>query len=86
MPERAKRVRRGWHDPLDARPYDEDEEDFDYEASDARGLAAAKEVKVFLGAQVYLEVRPFQEIVITRGGEAEEVGMPKFILEFSRGG
>ena len=55
MPERAKRLLREWHDPLDARPYDEDEEDFDYEASDARGLAAAKEVKLFLGERAYLE-------------------------------
>ncbi len=87
MPERARMLLKEWHDPLDARPYDEeDEEGFDYGASDARGLAAAKEVKLFLGERVYLEFRPFQEIVITRGGQAEEVGVPEFILELSRGG
>ena len=86
MPELAKRMLNEWLDPLDARPFDEDGEDFDYEASGARGLAAAKEIKLFLGERVYLEIRPFQEIVITRGGGAEEAGVPEFILELSEGG
>lgn len=85
MPERAKRLLKEWHDPLDAQPYDRDEEDFDQAASDARGLAAAKEVKLFLGEQIYLEFRLFQEMVITRGGRAEEAGVPEFILEFAEG-
>jgi hypothetical protein len=85
MPERAKGLLREWHDPLDARPYDEEEEDFDQAASDARGLAAAKEVKLFLGERIYLGFRPLQEIVITRGGRAEEAGVPEFILKLAEG-
>jgi hypothetical protein len=85
MPERAKRLLKEWHDPLDARPYDGDEESFDYEASAARELAAAKEVKLFLGERVYLEFRPFQQIVITRGGRTVELRVPEFILEYSQG-
>ncbi len=86
MPKRARKLLREWHDPLDAQPYDEDEEGFDREASDASGLAAAKEVKLFLGERIYLEFRPFQEIVITRRGNAEEAPVPAFILELSQGG
>jgi hypothetical protein len=56
---------------------------FDYEASDARGLEAAREVKLSLGEKVYVEFRPFQEIVITDDGRAEEIGVPRFILELS---
>lgn len=39
VPERVRRLLREWHDPLDARPYDdhEEDEDFDSEASNARG-------------------------------------------------
>ena len=86
MPERAKGLLREWHDPLDRRPMDEDDEEaFDYEASHARGLAAAKEVKLFLGERIYLEFRPFQEIIITQEGGAEEAGVPEFILGFSQG-
>ncbi len=85
VPERARKLLEEWHDPLDAQPYDGYEEGFDREASDARGLAAAKEIKLSLGGWVYLEFRPFQEIVITRGGRAEEVGVPEFILELSQG-
>jgi hypothetical protein len=84
VPERARRMLKEWHDPLDATLYEEG--DFDYEASDARGLAAAKEVKLFLGERIYLEFRPFQEIVITRGGRVEEAGVPEFILKLAEGG
>jgi hypothetical protein len=85
LSERARRLLKEWHDPLDARPYDleEEDEDFDYEASDARGLEAAKEIKLSLGEKVYLEFRPFQEIVITDDGRAEETRVPQFILELS---
>lgn len=85
MPEGARKLLREWHDPLDAQPYDQDEVDFDHQASYARGLAAAKEVKLFLGERVYLEFRPFQEIVVTREGRAEEAEVPDFILESSQG-
>ena len=90
LPERAKRLLREWHAPLDAmldmRPFGEKEYRFDQEASDARELAAAKEVRLFLGEQIYLEFRPFQEIVITPGGGAEELGVPEFILDLSQSG
>jgi hypothetical protein len=86
LPERVKRLLREWHDPLDATLYEEGAKDFDQEASDARGLAAAKEVKLFLGERIYLEFRPFQEIVMTPGGGAEELGVPEFILDLSQGG
>ena len=85
VPARVKDLLGEWHNPLDTQPYDGDEEDFDHLASDARGLAAAEEVKLFLGERVYLEFRPFQEIVITRGGRAEEAEVPHFILECSQG-
>ena len=85
VPERVRRLLREWHDPHDARPYDpEEDEDFDYEASNARGLAAAKEMKRFLGDEVYLEFRLFQEIYLV-DGEPEELGVPEFILGFAEG-
>jgi hypothetical protein len=86
VPERARMRLKEWHDPLDARPIGEEEEDFEQAASDARGLAAARELKPFLGERIYLESRPFREIVITRGGTAEETGVPEFILKFAQGG
>jgi hypothetical protein len=86
VPERARMRLKEWHDPLDARPIGEEEEDFEQAASDARGLAAARELKPFLGERIYLEFRPFREIVITRGGTAEETGVPEFILKFAQGG
>ena len=58
-------------------------EDFDYEVSDAEGLEIAKEVKLFLGDDDYVEFRPFREIAI-RGGEPVELGVPEFILTPSR--
>lgn len=86
MPERARRLLREWHDPLDARPYDlEEDERFDYEADAARGLAAAKEVKRFLGERVYLEFRLFREISLLEG-EPEEFRVPEFTLGFTEGG
>jgi hypothetical protein len=38
-----------------------------------------------IGGRVYLEFRPFQEIVITRGGRAEELMVREFILEHAQG-
>jgi hypothetical protein len=70
VPERVEDLLGAWHGPLDAQPYDEYEEDFDHEASDARGLAAVREAKLFLGERVYVEFRPLREIVLTRGGRA----------------
>ena len=55
-------------------------EEFDYEVSDAEGLEIAKEVKLFLGDNYYVEFRPFREIAI-RGGEPVELACPS---SFSR--
>lgn len=82
MPERTKALLGEWHDELDAQPYDGFNEDFDYEASQAKGLAAAKEVKRFLGKEVYLEFRLFREIIVS-DGEAVELDVPPFIQQFS---
>ncbi len=83
LSERARRLLKEWHDPLDDMRRLDDDGYFDYEASDARGLEAAREVKSSLGGRVYLEFRPFQEIVIADDGGAEEIEVPEFILELS---
>jgi hypothetical protein len=76
-----------WHDELDRRedPSISPEEDpnFDHESSHAKGLAAAKEVKLFLGNDYYVEYRPFREITV-RDGEPVELEVPKFIADLSR--
>jgi hypothetical protein len=53
----------------------------------ARGglVIGCKEAKMSIGERVYLEFRPFQEIVITRGGRAEELMVLEFILEHAQG-
>lgn len=84
VPERARMLLGEWHDPLGARPVGE--EVSNQAASDTRGLAAAKEVKLFLGERIYLEFRLFREIVITREGTAEEAEVPEFILKSAEGG
>ena len=61
----------------------DDDEGFDYEASDAEGLEISKEVKLFLGDDYYVEYRPFREISI-RGGEAVELEVPAFITDLAR--
>ena len=80
----AVRVR-AWQANLDTRdPFaDPDDEDFDYEASDAEGLEIAKEVKLFLGDDHYVEFRPFRELAI-RDGEAVELEVPRFITDLAR--
>jgi len=75
-----------WQANLDTRdPFADpgDDEGFDYEASDAEGLEVAKEVKLFLGDDCYVEFRPFREIVI-RDGEAVELEVPGFITDLAR--
>lgn len=84
IPERAQRLLREWHDPLDARPL-EGGDHFDHEASEARGLAAAGEVKLSLGEDIYVEYRKFREIVIVEG-EPKELEVPEYVLELGRGG
>lgn len=80
----AARIR-VWQANLDTRDpsADPDDEGFDYEASDAEGLEVAKQVKLFLGDNHYVEFRPFREISI-RGGGAVELEVPKFITDLTR--
>jgi len=54
-----------------------------YEASDVEGLEIAREVKPFLGEDLYVEFRPFQEISI-RDGVAGELRVPRFITDLAR--
>ena len=74
-----------WQANLDTRdPGAEPEnEDFDYEASDAEGLEIAREVKLFLGGSHYVEFRPFREVSI-RNGEAVELEVPEFITNLTQ--
>ena len=76
---------RAWQANLDTRdPFaDPDDEDFDYEASDAEGLEISREVKLFLGNDYYVEHWPFREISI-KGGEAVELEVPAFITGLAR--
>ena len=83
LSERARRLLEEWRDPLDARPL-EGGDHFDHEASEARVLAAAGEVKRSLGEDIYVEYRKFQEIIIV-DGEAKELGIPECILELGGG-
>jgi hypothetical protein len=75
-----------WQANLDTRdPFtdSDDDEGFDYEASNAEGLEIAKEVKLFLGDDYYVEYWPFREISI-RDGEAVELEVPAFITGLAR--
>lgn len=85
MPEPLAARVHAWQANLDTRdPIGElEDEDFDYEASDAEGLEIAREVKPFLGDGYYVEFRPFREIVI-RDGEAVELEVPRFITNLTR--
>lgn len=85
LPERLARRIRAWHANLDSRdPFlYPDEEEFDYPASDAEGLEVAKQVKLFLGKDHYVEFRPLREIAV-RAGEAVELGVPAFIADLAR--
>lgn len=85
LPGRARDLLREWHDPLDDPRRLDDDDYFDYEASDEKGLAAAKQVKLFLGEKVYLEFHPFREIAISPDGEATETEVPEFISHFADG-
>ncbi len=74
-----------WQANLDSREpgAEPEEEGFDYEASDAEGFEIAREVKLFLGNDYYVEYWPFREISI-RDGEAVELGVPAFITGLTR--
>jgi hypothetical protein len=85
MPDQLAARIRAWQANLDSREpgTDPEEEDFDYEASDAEGLEIAREVKLFLGEDYYVEFRPFREIVV-RDGAAVELEVPRFITDIAR--
>ena len=85
MPEPLAARIQAWQANLDTRdPTAEPEnEDFDYEASDAEGLEIAREVKLFLGDDYYVEFLPFREISV-RDGEAVELEVPAFIADLTR--
>ena len=86
MPEPLAARVHAWQTNLDTRdPFadPEDDEGFDYEASDTEGLEIAKEVKPFLGDDYYVEFRPFREIVI-RDGETIQLEVPRFITGLTR--
>ena len=75
-----------WQANLDTRdPFadPDDDEGFDYEASNAEGLEIAKEAKLFLGEDNYVEYWPFREISI-KGGEAVELEVPAVIAGLAR--
>lgn len=86
MPEALTARIHAWQANLDIRdPFadPEDDEGFDYEASDAEGLEAAKQVKLFLGDDHYVEFRRFREIFV-RDGEPVELEVPRFIRDLMR--
>jgi hypothetical protein len=86
MPEDLVARIREWHNELDRQDPTidpEDDPDFDYEASRAKGLVAAKGVKPFLGDDYYVEYRPFREIVIVDDTPVE-LEVPEFITDLTR--
>ena len=83
LSETARQLLKEWRDPLDDMRRLEDDDYFDYEASVARGLAAAGEVKRSLGEGAYLEFRPFREMAIVDGNPIE-LEVPEFIASFAR--
>ena len=75
-----------WQANLDTRdPFadPDDDEGFDYEASDSEGLEVAKEIKLSLGKDYYVEFYRFREIAF-RDGEAVELEVPRFITDLAR--
>ena len=76
----AARVR-AWQESQDR--LDVSEKDPNPQATNAEGLEIAKEVKLFLGDDYYVEYWPFREISI-KGGEAVELGVPAFIADLAR--
>lgn len=85
MPEPLATRIHAWQANLDTRDpgAEPEDEDFDYEASEAEGLEIAREVKLFLGDDYYVEFRPFREISVRDGG-AVELEVPAFIVDLTR--
>ena len=84
MPDRLARRIQTWQANLDSREpgADPEKEDFDYEASDAEAFEIAKEVKLFLGDDFYIEYRLFREIAV-RDGAVVELEVPRFITDLT---
>jgi hypothetical protein len=80
----AARIR-AWQAHLDTRKSlgERRHEDFEFEASDAEGVKIAREVKLFLGEDYYVEFRPIREIAIRAGG-AVELEVPRFVTGLAR--
>ncbi len=83
MPEILTARIRAWHDALDRLEPGEEDPTFDYGASDAGGIEIAKEVKLSLGDDYYVEYQPFGEISI-RDGEPVELDVPRFVSDLTR--
>lgn len=82
LPEAALAKIKDWHDELDDLDRLFEEDWMDHESSDAKGLEAAKAVKLALGPDFYVEFRPFQEIALV-DGEPKELEVPKFIRDLN---
>jgi hypothetical protein len=54
-----------------------------YEASDAEGPEIAGAVRLFLGEDYHVEIRPFREISIRDGGTVQ-VEVPRLVTELTR--
>ncbi len=80
MPETLTARIQEWHGALDR--LDPGDPGFEDEASHEEGSAIAKEVKLFLGDDYYVEHHPFREIAI-RDGEPVELEIPRFITNLS---
>ena len=83
MPERLTRRIRAWHGALDRLEPGGENSHFDYDALDEEGLEVAREVKLFLGEDHYVEYWPFREISI-KGGGTVELEVPAFIVDLAR--
>lgn len=68
-----------WHSEREeeSKPW-EDNDLFDYEASNAKRLTIAKKIKAFLGRNYYIECRSFRELKI-QNNEVIEADVPEFI-------
>lgn len=69
-----------WHSERDrnSKPWNEDD-DFDYVSSDAKGLACALSMRPYISDDVYFEYSDFREIKMVNG-VAVELPVPSFIV------
>jgi hypothetical protein len=81
MPEELTERIRTWQAAMDR--LEPGEENPNHETSSAERLEIAREVKLFLGDDYYVEFRPFRKIAV-RDGEAVELEVPAFITDLTR--